>query len=403
MRIPAFVRYWTASTTGSFGTAVSTVAIQVLVVQVLVATPAEVGFVNAARVLPYAFLGLFAGVLVDRVRRRPLLVWSNAAQAVALLAIPALWLADVLSLLVVAVVLFVVGALSVVEIAARQSFLPRLVPKRALLSANARIDQGDTVAMTSGPALGGGLVAMIGAPLTILADALTCALGAVMNARVRVEEPPLPRRPSTPAQVLGDIGVGVRYIYRHRTIAPHAVSTHIWFIGNAMAMTAFAPFALREMGLGAVAYGVVLAFTGVGGLIGALVAVRAGIRLGAGGATLLGFALAPVAWGVSALAPPTAAGLVILGAAQLLAGFGMGVSNSNSLGYRQAVTPDELQGRMNATIRSANRTCAVVGALAGGLVGQLLGLRPALWVAVAVFVIAAVVVVGSPLRTARHD
>ena len=403
MRIPAFVRYWTASTTGSFGTAVSTVAIQVLVVQVLVATPAEVGFVNAARVLPYAFLGLFAGVLVDRVRRRPLLVWSNAAQAVALLAIPALWLADVLSLLVVAVVLFVVGALSVVEIAARQSFLPRLVPKRALLSANARIDQGDTVAMTSGPALGGGLVAMIGAPLTILADALTCALGAVMNARVRVEEPPLPRRPSTPAQVLGDIGVGVRYIYRHRTIAPHAVSTHIWFIGNAMALTAFAPFALREMGLGAVAYGVVLAFTGVGGLIGALVAVRAGIRLGAGGATLLGFALAPVAWGVSALAPPTAAGLVILGAAQLLAGFGMGVSNSNSLGYRQAVTPDELQGRMNATIRSANRTCAVVGALAGGLVGQLLGLRPALWVAVAVFVVAAVVVVGSPLRTARHD
>lgn len=403
MRIPAFVRYWTASTTGSFGTAVSTVAIQVLVVQVLVATPAEVGFVNAARVLPYAFLGLFAGVLVDRVRRKPLLVWSNAAQAVALLAIPALWLADVLSLLVVAVVLFVVGALSVVESAARQSFLPRLVPKRALLSANARIDQGDTVAMTSGPALGGGLVAVIGAPLTILADALTCALGAVMNARVRVEEPPLPRRPSTPAQVLGDIGVGVRYIYRHRTIAPHAVSTHIWFIGNAMALTAFAPFALREMGLGAVAYGVVLAFTGVGGLIGALVAVRAGIRLGAGGATLLGFALAPVAWGVSALAPPTAAGLVILGAAQLLAGFGMGVSNSNSLGYRQAVTPDELQGRMNATIRSANRTCAVVGALAGGLVGQLLGLRPALWVAVAVFVIAAVVVVGSPLRTARHD
>lgn len=403
MRIPAFVRYWTASTTGSFGTAVSTVAIQVLVVQVLVATPAEVGFVNAARVLPYAFLGLFAGVLVDRVRRRPLLVWSNAAQAVALLAIPALWLADALSLLVVAVVLFVVGALSVVEIAARQSFLPRLVPMRTLLSANARIDQGDTVAMTSGPALGGGLIAVIGAPLTILADALTCALGAVMNARVRVEEPPLPRRPSTPAQVLGDIGVGVRYIYRHRTIAPHAVSTHIWFIGNAMALTAFAPFALREMGLGAVAYGVVLAFTGVGGLIGALVAVRAGIRLGAGGATLLGFALAPVAWGVSALAPPTAAGLVILGAVQLLAGLGMGVSNSNSLGYRQAVTPDELQGRMNATIRSANRTCAVVGALAGGLVGQLLGLRPALWVAVTVFVIAAVVVVGSPLRTARHD
>jgi predicted MFS family arabinose efflux permease len=282
MKIPAFVRYWTASTTGSFGTAVSTVAVQVLVVQVLVATPAEVGVVNAARVLPYAFLGLFAGVLIDRVRRKPLLVWSNAAQAVALLAIPVLWLADAHSLAAVAAVLFVVGALSVLEIAARQSFLPRLVPKSALLSANARIDQGDTVAMTSGPALGGGMVALIGAPFTVLADVLTCALGAILNARLRVEEPPLPRRPSTPSQVLEDIGVGVRYIYRHRTIAPHAISTHIWFIGNAMALTAFAPFALREMGLGAVTYGVVLAFTGVGGLIGALLAVGAGLRLGGG-------------------------------------------------------------------------------------------------------------------------
>lgn len=403
MRAPGFVRYWIASTTGSFGTAVSTVAVQVLVVQMLVATPAEVGVVNAARVLPYAFLGLFAGVLIDRVRRKPLLVWSNAAQAVALLAIPVLWLADALSLPVVAAVLFVVGALSVLEIAARQSFLPRLVPKSALLSANARIDQGDTVAMTSGPALGGGMIAVIGAPFTVLADALTCALGAVMNARVRVEEPALPRRPTTPAQVLGDIGDGVRFIYRHRTIAPHAISTHIWFVGNAMALTAFAPFALREMGLGAVAYGVVLAFTGVGGLLGALLAVRTGRRLGAGGATLLGFAVAPVAWGGSALAPPTAVGIVILGAAQVVAGFGMGVANANSLGYRQAVTPDALQGRMNATIRSANRTCAVVGALAGGLVAQLLGLRPALWVSVAIFVVAAVVVLSSPLRTARHD
>lgn len=403
MKIPAFVRYWTASTTGSYGTAVSTVAVQVLVVQVLVATPAEVGVVNAARVLPYAFLGLFAGVLVDRVRRKPLLVWSNAAQAVALLAIPMLWLADALSLAAVAAVLFVVGALSVLEIAARQSFLPRLVPKSALLSANARIDQGDTVAMTSGPALGGGMVALIGAPFTVLADVFTCAVGAIMNARLRVAEPALPRRPSPPSQVLEDISVGVRYIYRHRTIAPHAISTHIWFIGNAMALTAFAPFALREMGLGAVAYGVILAFTGVGGLIGALLAVKAGLRLGAGGATLLGFTVAPVAWGASALAPPTAVGIVILAAAQMVAGFGMGVANANSLGYRQAVTPDALQGRMNATIRSANRTCAVVGALAGGLVAQLLGLRPALWVAVALFVIAAAVVFGSPLRRARHE
>ncbi|MFE7224534.1 MFS transporter [Nocardioides sp. NPDC057577] len=403
MRYPAFVRYWTASTTGSFGTAVSTVAIQVLVVQVLVATPAEVGVVNAARVLPYAFLGVFAGVLVDRVRRKPMLVWSNAAQAVALLAVPVLWLVDALTLPVVAAVLFVVGALSVLEMAARQSFLPRLVPRGALLSANARIDQGDTVALTSGPALGGGMVAVIGAPFTVLADALTCALGAVMNARVRVEEPALPRRPSTPADVLGDVAAGIRYIYRHRTIAPHAISTHIWFVGNAVAVTAFAPFALREMGLGVVAYGIVLAFTGVGGLLGALLAVKAGRRLGAGGAMVLGYAVAPVAWGCAALAPPTVAGAVVLGAAQVLVGFGMGVENANSLGYRQSVTPDELQGRMNATIRSANRTCAVVGALAGGIIAQLLGLRPALWVAVALFVVAAVVVVGSPLRTARHD
>ncbi|TQL68644.1 putative MFS family arabinose efflux permease [Nocardioides albertanoniae] len=402
MRIPAFIRYWTASATGSLGTALSTVAIQVLVVEVLVATPAEVGVVNAARVLPYALFGVFAGVLIDRVRRKPLLVWSNAAQAVVLLAIPTLWLTDMLSLLMVAGVLFVVGALSVLEVAARQSFIPRLVPRSALLSANARIDQGDTVALTSGPALGGGLVALVGAPLTVLVDAVTCVLGAVMNARVRVDEPALPRRPSAPSDVVRDIADGVAFVYRHRTVAPHAVSTHVWFAGNAVAVTAFAPFALREMGLGAVAYGILLAFTGVGGLIGSLLAVRAGRRLGAGGAMVLGVVVAPVAWGATALSPPTMLGVIALGAAQLVAGFGMGVENANSLGYRQAVTPDEMQGRMNATIRSVNRTCAVVGALTGGLVAQLLGLRSALWVAVALFVVATAVVLCSPLRSARH-
>ena len=144
----SFIRYWTAAAISSFGSAVTAVAMPVLVVQQLAATPFEVGVVNAAQLVPYAVLGLIAGAYTDRWRRKPILVWASVGRALSLGAIPILWLTGVLQIWMLVIALLLFGACSVFGFAATQSLLPRLVPRAKLVSANARLDQTDAAAQT---------------------------------------------------------------------------------------------------------------------------------------------------------------------------------------------------------------------------------------------------------------
>ena len=159
----SFPRYWTADAISSLGSAVTAVAMPVLVVKLLRATPFEVGVVNAAQFVPYALLGLIAGVYTDRWRRKPVLVWASVGRALSLGAIPILWLTGVLQIWILVIALLLFGAFSVFGFAATQSLLPRLVPRARLVPANARLDQTDAAAQTLGPAIGGGLVGLLGA------------------------------------------------------------------------------------------------------------------------------------------------------------------------------------------------------------------------------------------------
>lgn len=394
--------YWTAATIDSFGSSVTVIAVQVLIVSTLGATATQVGMIRAVQLLPYLLVGLVVGALLDRVRRKPVLVGANLVHAAALLLIPVLWAAGWLSLWAVGAVLFVSGTLGVIEFAAAQSLLPRLVRPELLLSANARLDQADTVAQTTGPVLGGGLVSLVSAPWAILVDAASYVASAVLLGRLRVDEPP--PRPAA-AHLREDISEGVRWIYRHATLARLAWSTHVWFLANSMAMTVLVPFALESLGLGPLAYGVALALAGVGGLTGALLATPLGHRVGAGRVILLGRLLALVAWAIVALAPAGNSDVwpvLVVAAGQFVLGLGLGVENANEMAYWQALIPDDLQGRVNATRRSANRTVAVVGAAAGGVLADQLGYRPTLWLSVAVFAVAVAIVAASPVRSARH-
>ncbi|WP_336857306.1 MFS transporter [Sinomonas albida] len=405
-RLPGFAAFWAASTISGFGSSITQVAIPVLVVSTLAATPLEVGLINAVQFLPYLLFGLIAGVLVDGGRKRSTLIVTSLASCALLLTIPALWLTGYLSLWTVAALLFFFGIAGLLNAAASQSFLPRLTPRRYLVAANARLDQSATAAQTAGPMLGGALVAALSAPFAVLVDAVSYAVEAAFIARIRTEEPRGARR--QPARnVLRDIREGLAFIYHHGMLGPLAWSTHVWFVANAIALTVFAPFALRALDLGALGYGISLAAAGIGGLLGASLATRSGTRLGAGGSILAGRALIPLAWMVVALAPSTSqsgslASVGVVAVGQFVYGLSMGIENANEMGYWQAATPDELQGRVNATRRSANRTMFVVGSLLGGVLATLLGYRPAIWIAAGVFLIAVLVIGLSPFRNARH-
>lgn len=407
LRIPAFARFWSASTIGAFGGAITGIAFQVLIVTVLDATPLEIGILTSLGVVPYIFLGLIVGALMDRRRRQPVLVIAGVGRALVLASVPVLLLLDAFEVWSAAVVILLVGVLTLFAESASQPFLPRIVPRTSLVAANARLGQGETVAGTTGPALGGAILSWAGAPLTFVFDAVLNLVSAVLLWGIRVEEAPPERRPRG-RHIGHDIGDGMRFTYRHRTLAPMAISVHVWFLGNSIAMTVFAVFVLRELGLDPLAFGIALAFAGVGGFLGAILAPRVGERLGAGRAVLLGRGLVVLPWAGLAIAPLTpSSGMLLLStvvaAAQFTYGLAMGIEDANDMGYRQAAAPDAMQGRMNSTIRTVNRVVFFVGALSAGVLATHFGYRTTLGLAAVIFTAAAIVIAVSPFRTARHD
>jgi MFS family permease len=393
----SFARYWTAAAISSLGTAVTAVAMPVLVVQLLGASPFEVGIVNAARLAPYALLGLIAGVYTDRWRRKPVLVWASVGRALSLGAIPILWLTGVLHIWILVIALLSFGAFSVFGFAADQSLLPRLVPRARLVAANARLDQTDAAAQALGPAIGGGLVGLLGAPVAITVDAVSYLLDAALNASIRVDEP----RPDSGARNLrAEIRDGLRWTYRHRTLGPLAASAHVWFLANGAALTVLSLLALRSLGFTAFTFGLLLALFGLTSLIGASIAPWCGARLGSGRVIILARVAYPVAWLLVAIASSSPVGAALLFVALSLQGLALGIENSNEMGCWQTLTPDELLGRVNATRRSVNRTMAALGAVIAGFAVGLIGDRPALIVVIIIFAAAALTAALSPLREA---
>jgi len=408
---PWFGRFWAASAVSDLGTYVTVVAVPVLVLKTMGGSATDVGLVSAARWLPYLLFGVLVGVLVDRARRRPLLVATDGGRGALLVLVPLLAYLGVLGVPLLAVLMAAFGMLSLVGDAAHQSFLPRLVPRPGLALANSRLEGTAAVAQTAGPALGGTLVAVLGAPVAIIADAVSYLVSAVLLVGVRVAEPPPPARPERGrrgAALWAELREGLRWVYRHRTLMPLAVSTHVWFLFFSVLNTAYPVLVLRGLELGALDFGLTLALGGVGALAGAVASTRVCTRLGVvrtvAGAHLTqaaGFAV------VAATLLPGDRGRIaqvaLLAAGQFLVGLGMGVEGPITMSYRQGVTPDRLQGRMNTTMRSVNRAVVVVGAPLGGLLVDSAGFAVTMVAGVTGLVVGAVVVLASPLRHARTD
>lgn len=407
LRLPAFALFWSSSTLGAFTGAVTAIAFQVLIVKTLNASAFEIGLLNAANVVPYLLFGLIVGALMDRWPRKPAMVLASIGRAVALALVPVLWVTGSLSVWSFGALFLVYGSLTLIADSAAQPMLPRLVPRNQLIVANARLGQAGTIAQTTGTGFGGALVGWLGAPFVILIDAVAYVVSAILLSRIRIEEARAQRRAD--GRHLGhDILEGLRWTYSHRTLAPMAASVNVWFLGNSIALTAFAPYALRELGLDPLLFGIVLALGGVGGLAGALLAPVAGRRFGVGGAVLAGRLLSAVAWTTVLVIPHAEdASLFVvaipLGIGQFLFGLGMGLEDPNEMGYRQAVAPDNMQARLNASIRTVNRVTFLVGALIAGGLATVFGYRVTIAVSVAVFLVAAAIVLFSPLRTARYE
>jgi len=401
-RIPGYRAYWSAYTVSGFGSYVTTLALQVLVLITLDGTATDAGLLNGARWLAYLALGLVAGALVDRRRRRPVMIGTDLARAAVLAVIPVLYVLDRLTVPIVIVFVAFFGLFSLFGDAAAQSFLPRVVPRTDLLAAHARTDQSDAVGQTTGPLVAGGLVTLVGAPFAVVVDAASYLFSALAIWRIRVREPD--PGPMSGRGLRREIGDGLRWVYRHRVLTPMVIGAHGWFLFNSVLGTVYVSFTLLALHLSGVELGITLAAAGAAALVGSSLSTRTGLRWGAGRAIIASNLVMTLGWIVIALVPAAAGAVTVavLAAGQALYGFGLGLSNANEMGYRQSITPDQLQGRMNTTIRSANRAMIVIGAPVGGVLAMSIGYRPTLWIAIVGFLLVAGYLTASPVRGARH-
>ena len=399
-----FVRLWTAETISQFGTQVSLLAIPLVAVTLLAASPLEVAALGTIEFLPFILFSLPAGAWVDRLRRRPVLIAGDIGRAIALATVPAAYMLSVLTMAQLYVIGFVVGTLTVLFDVAYQSYLPSLVERDQLVDGNGKLEASRTIAQSAGPALGGGLIGLVTAPLAILADAVSFVMSGVFIFAIRRHEPAPDRHADEHGRARGslrqEVGEGLRYVLGNPYLRGIAASTATANFFNNLATATFIVFAVRELSLSAGQIGVIIGLGNIGAVIGALTADRLAQRFGVGrtiiGSTALGgpglllYALAPRDFPVPFL---------IAGA--FLIGFEAVVYNINQVSFRQAITPTSMQGRMNATMRFIVWGTIPIGSILGGAVATLFGLRTAIWVGAVGMLLALVPLLLSPVRTLR--
>ena len=406
LRHPDFMKLWTAETISQFGTQVSLLAIPLVAALILQVPPFEFGLLTAIEYLPFLIVSLPAGVWVDRLRRRPILIVADLGRGAALLSIPVAHLFGLLTIWQLYVVAFVVGCLTVFFDVAYQSYLPSIVHRNAILEGNSKLEVSRSAAQIAGPGMAGIVIGVLTAPVAIFLDSISYVISGAFVYWIRRPETP-------PGQPAGDggaserrgmpaeIGEGLRYVLTHRYLRNIAATTATAnFFGN-MAFAILILYLVRDFGLTAELLGAALSIGSVGFLLGALLANRIGQRLGVGptivASTLIfGPAALPVAFATPELAVPAVALTGFLG------GFGGAIYNINQVSLRQAITPARMQGRMNATMRFIVWGTIPVGAVIGGVLGEVIGLRETIWVGALGGLFAFLPVLLSPVRHIRE-
>ena len=402
-----FRRLWAGQAVSQLGTQVTLVAIPLIAIGTLHANTGQVGVLSALSRLPF-LLYLVAGVWVDRTRRRPVLIGTDLARGVLVLLVPLAAVTGLLSYWLLCAVVVVSTALSVWFDIGYMSYLPSLVGRDGLLAANTRLETTRATTQVVGPSVGGVLVQVLTGPVAMIVDGLSYFVAAVFAVRIRAPEPAPSRRsggpagPRGPGTLRAELAEGFGFVFRHPMLASLALAIGVSNFAWAAELAQYLIFLVHGVGLPAALVGVTLAGQGPGTLVGSALAGRIQKWFGLAGAIcggLLLFAAAalliPLAPGTPALAVP-----VLVGSGFLMA-LGGQVCAVNVLTSRQRVTPDRLQGRVNATFRFLALGVSPVGSLAGGYAGQALGLRTGLYLAIALMFLAPAIVLLSPVRRIR--
>lgn len=392
-----FHRFWLGESVSLIGSQVTTLALPLVAVTVLHAPDAAIGLVNAAAFAPFVVLPLLAGALIDRRRRRPVLIWSNVLRAAVLCLIPALAHAGVLTLPALCLAAAVAGAATVFFDLAMHAYVPSLVDGPALTAANSRLYGSVSVAQVAGPALGGILVDAVGAPAALLLDAASFVVSVALLLAIRTPEPAVTAAPAE--RIRTAVRDGLRFTVRHPLLRACVLYAGVYNFGWMALQTAFLLYAVRELHFGATRVGVLLGVAAIGAVAGSVLATPLARRAGTGPAVVLAAALACAG---PALVPAAGGVMPALVAAFLVGDLGSAVANIHMATLRQRLTPAAMLGRATASHRLISWGTMPVGAFAGGALTGAIGGRAALAVTAAVFVTAFATVALSALPKVRE-
>jgi MFS family permease len=374
-----FLSYWAAQAVSQFGDRITELALPIIAVVALDATPTQVGLLTAAVWTPY-LVSLFVGSWVDHRRhKRRVMVVADVLRASVLLSIPAAALLDSVTYQHLLIVALLNGAGEVLFNTSSQPIFVNLVPRAQYIEANSMLSSTRSISYIAGPAVGGGLIQLLTAPFALLVDAASFAFSALFLGRIpmREEKPDLP--PTSARTIWHGAMDGVRFITRHKflraSLATATTVNFFSFVGAALLIL----FASRHLHLSAGMIGLAFGVGACGGLLGALISPKLSSVFGAGRVIIAGSIVFPLGLAVPVIASgPTWLNMTVLAAAEFVSGVGVMLFDVPLNSVQTAVTPDPMRSRVSGAFSTINYGVRPVGAILGGVLGSTIGLRPTL-------------------------
>jgi MFS family permease len=364
------------------------------------ASPSEMGLLAAAQGLPVLLFSLFAGVWVDRLKRRPLMIGCDLGRAVLLVSVPVAAAFGELGMAQLYIVAFGVGLLGIGFELAYRSYLPVLVGGNEILEGNARLSASESIAESASPAVGGAVVQAVSGPFAVLIDSLTFVWSALFVGLIRLQEPE--PHPSDGRTVLADLAEGLALVWREGVLRALTAAAAISRFFGGFYAALYGVFLIQTLGFTPLAMGITVGAGGLGSLAGAALAAPMARRLGLG-PSLIVSRLAFTLTGLPLVLAggPTALAFAMICAAQFLGDPFWSTYEIGSITLRQSITPARLLGRVNSALHVVQSGLEPVGALAAGLLAEMLGVRETLYVAVAGGSLSVLLLLASPVREMR--
>ncbi|HZM79826.1 MAG TPA: MFS transporter [Candidatus Limnocylindrales bacterium] len=381
---PGFRLLFTADAFSQAASRILVLALPLVAISGLGSSAAQVGFLTACLTVSPLVIGLPAGAWVDRMRRRPIMVLADIVRAAALLSVPTAWWLGALTMWQLYAVALVTGVSTVFFDVGYQSYLPHLVGRDHLVEANSQLQAIASVSAVGGPSLGGLLIQAVTAPYAVAVNALGFLASGCFLAGIRKPEP----RPATTAgsSLWPEVMGGIRFVIGHPLLWRIAASAAIFNLATSASDIALLVLLAGDLDLPPGTIGLFFALAGLGGLTGAVLAGRVARRLDPRPAMIAGLSLAAPC----AFALPFAQSdwrLWVVGTVQAVLAAGAVIFNVNQVSLRQMLCPDEMLGRMNATMRMAVWGTVPLGSVLGGFLGTYVGVRPAIVIAAGILTI----------------